>query len=107
MWQRGLAHENSIEKLTRKILETFVAAVHFQTLADGLGAAMLTQDGRIGGLEHRTAQLTSSVEALRAFQESQYSGPPPAAFSGGGFPVGGGLSSSSWGPAGAGNFCGD
>ena len=69
MRQRGFAHGNSIEELTRKSLEAAAAAAYFQSFTDGIGAAMVAQDGRVGGLEQHTAQLTSAVEALRIFQE--------------------------------------
>ena len=97
MRQHVIAHEQALGKMTG-------GAAHFQMLADGLGAAMSMQDGRVSGLEQHAAQLASSIEALRSFQECQYPGTPPmAAFStggqgdrrtagaGGGFPVGGGL----------------
>ena len=102
MRQRGIKCETSLETVN-------IAMVHFQTLADGIGAAVVNQDGRIGGLESHIAQLTSSVESLRVFQEGQYPGPPPTIFSGGGFPAGG--VGSTWGTASAGvhgkSFCGD
>ena len=55
MRQRGLAHGNSIEELTRKSLEAAAAAAYFQSFTDGIGAAMVAQDGRVGGLEQHTA----------------------------------------------------
>ena len=65
MQQRGLAHEQSINSMRQAIEASSAAAMHFQTITDGLGVAMSVQEGRVGGLEHHTAQLTSSVEAMR------------------------------------------
>ena len=86
MRQHVISHEQQIR-------EVMTAETHLQMLVKSLGFSTAAQDGRVTGLEQHAAQLASSVEALRAFQERQYSGPPAAAFSGGGFPVGGGLSS--------------
>ena len=73
-------HVISHEQQSREVM---TAETHLQMLVESLGVSDATQDGRVTGLERHAAQLASSVEALRAFQERQYSGPPAAAaFSG-------------------------
>ena len=82
MRQRAIAHEQAIDKIMRQALEASTGAAHLQMVADRLGVAMSVQEGRVAGIEQHTAQLTSSIEALRSFQEGQYPGAPPkAAFS--------------------------
>ena len=84
MRQHVILHEQALGKFAG-------SAAQFQVVVDNLGAMMATQGGRVSGLEQHTAVLTSSVEALRSFQEHQYSGGPDdqrAAASAWGVPAG-------------------
>ena len=69
MRQHVILHEPALGKITG-------GTAHFQMVIDSLVAAMSTQRDRVSGLEQHTAVLTSSIEALRSFQECQYSGAP-------------------------------
>ena len=70
MRQNLIAHE-------KRLLEMAATEAHVQMLIENLSLSAATQDGRSTNLEQHTSHLSNSVEALRAFQEAQYSGPPP------------------------------
>ena len=72
MRQHVISHEQQIR-------DVITAETLLQMLVESLGFSAATQDGCVTGLEQHAAQLASSVEVLRAFQEGQCSGPPMAA----------------------------